>query len=190
MVVKEKSNTAHKATTLFIKATIDLKWDAAELAAFSTKLARYNVSLKAYQATFQLERSPIVSETGDDANIGDFSNNQGISMSTPPRNLSANTSLLPMSADTSPTNPGPSSATMLDFSQESRPCTTPKQRRKNQNQLLDNISGTDQVNVKATQQTKTSSTKNRIEPLKKPDSPLKSRLHDIFQSQEYPYRHI
>ncbi|CAF4179783.1 unnamed protein product [Rotaria magnacalcarata] len=62
VLAKEKLNGAHKATTFFIKTTIDPKWDAAQLAAFTIQLARYNISLKSYKASLQLERSSVVNE--------------------------------------------------------------------------------------------------------------------------------
>ncbi|CAF4579188.1 unnamed protein product [Rotaria socialis] len=62
VLAKEKLNGAHKATTFFIKTTIDPKWDAAQLAAFTIQLARYNISLKSYKESLQLERSSVVNE--------------------------------------------------------------------------------------------------------------------------------
>ncbi|CAF3624863.1 unnamed protein product [Rotaria socialis] len=190
VLAKEKSNGAHKATTFFIKTTIDPKRDAAQLAAFTIQLARYNISLKSYKESLQLERSSVVNEAQYGENVDELLTNQDISMSSPPRSPSSNGSTLPMSTETSPTKHIVSSNTILGFNQEGKQFTTPTQRRKNQNTPIPNVSTSDQFNAKVIQHTKTSNTKNRIEPLQKPTSPLTSPQRNVYQSQEYAYKYM
>ncbi|CAF4088590.1 unnamed protein product, partial [Rotaria magnacalcarata] len=103
VLTKEKVSGAHKATTYFIKTIIDTNWDPSILAAFSNKLAKYNVSLKSYQASLLTSRSPIASDTEDDTNMDASPKRQDILMSSPRPPLSSQASPLPMSTDTSPT---------------------------------------------------------------------------------------
>ncbi|CAF1385191.1 unnamed protein product [Rotaria sordida] len=66
---KEKTTGAQRATTYFSKVPIDPKWNAEQLTTFSNKLANFNVSLMAYQASFTHEASVSTTETEDEESM-------------------------------------------------------------------------------------------------------------------------
>ncbi|CAF2987056.1 unnamed protein product [Rotaria sp. Silwood2] len=68
-LTKEKASSAHRATTYFSKVPIDAEWNAEQLVAFSNKLAKLNVSLMAYQASFTSEASVTTTETEDEESM-------------------------------------------------------------------------------------------------------------------------
>ncbi|CAF1954110.1 unnamed protein product, partial [Rotaria magnacalcarata] len=154
VLTKEKVSGAHKATTYFIKTIIDTNWDPSILAAFSNKLAKYNVSLKSYQASLLTSRSPIASDKDDETNMDASPKRQDILMSSPRPPLSSQASPLPMSTDTSPTTPIASSITVLGFDRAQRSFASPKQRHRKQTKPTDNLPAPDQITTQGVLQTK------------------------------------
>ncbi|CAF4639242.1 unnamed protein product, partial [Rotaria sp. Silwood2] len=86
LLTKEKASGAHRATTYFSKVPIDAKWNAEQLAAFSKKLANFNVSLMAYQASFTPEASVTTTETEDEESMDASPSREDVpsAMSPPP----------------------------------------------------------------------------------------------------------
>ncbi|CAF2827626.1 unnamed protein product [Rotaria sp. Silwood2] len=85
-LTKEKTTSSHKAATYFSKVVIDPNWDTETLNSFSKKLAQYNISLKAYQASFNTEPSTYTTEeetTGDDNSMDLSPSREDIVISPP-----------------------------------------------------------------------------------------------------------
>ena len=166
---------------------IDPRWDAATLALFSNKLAAYNVSVKAYQESFQTEAIGATSEPeGEDDSMDVSPSGEDVSRSSPipalPPRIAVQTTASSNITHSFLTPPLPPRS---------------KQLQRAQRQSTD-ISSTavppapQNVKHSAVVQPKK---KNRIEPIQKPMTTFRSPRRDIVRSPskdsvQSPRRHL
>ncbi|CAF4097042.1 unnamed protein product [Rotaria sordida] len=180
-LTKEKTTGAQRATTYFSKVPIDPKWNAEQLTTFSNKLANFNVSLMAYQASFTPEASVSTTETEDEESMDASPSRDDVPTAMSPPPLPPRDSI----------HTTASSYASLGF--ELPPPTTRVQSQQrtetpgSQFFLPSDKTTTEQFIKPHTLQVRK---KNRIEPIEKPTSPYTSPRRDILPSQEYQYQNI
>ncbi|CAF3172801.1 unnamed protein product, partial [Rotaria sp. Silwood2] len=178
---KEKASGAHRATTYFSKVPIDAKWNAEQLAAFSNKLAKLNVSLMAYQASFTPEASVTTTETEDEESMDASPSREDVPSAMSPPPVPAR---------------DPIQATVSLYANVGFELPPPTTRVRSQQRtetaasnvfLIPDKTTTEHFTKQHTFQVKN---KNRIEPIQKPTSPYTSPRRKILPSQEYQYHNI
>ncbi|CAF2977012.1 unnamed protein product [Rotaria sp. Silwood2] len=180
-LTKEKASGAHRATTYFSKVPIDAKWNAEQLAAFSNKLAKLNVSLMAYQASFTPEESVTTTETEDEESMDASPSREDVPSAMSPPPVPAR---------------DPIQATVSLYANVGFELPPPTTRVRSQQRtetaasnvfLIPDKTTTEHFTKQHTFQVKN---KNRIEPIQKPTSPYTSPRRKILPSQEYQYHNI
>lgn len=194
---KEKQIGAHKATTYFTKIPINPKWDATTLTTFSNKLAKYNVSIQAYQSSFETEPSVCSIET--EVSIGNIETEAEVEIDIDDNSMDLSPSREDIISPPPPARPPRATLPPTVPLTKNRGFLTPppprsvKTLQRQQTQAVDFISTVGVVTSQkhmylAASQKKT---KNRIEPLVLPTSPFRSPRRDIpQQSQEYLYQNL
>ncbi|CAF2620250.1 unnamed protein product [Rotaria sp. Silwood2] len=181
LLTKEKASGAHRATTYFSKVPIDAKWNAEQLAAFSKKLANFNVSLMAYQASFTPEASVTTTETEDEESMDASPSREDVPSAMSPPPVPAR---------------DPIQATVSLYANvgfELPPPTTRVRSQQRTETAASNVFLTpDKITTEhfTKQHTFQVKNKNRIEPIQKPTSPYTSPRREILPSQEYQYHKI
>ncbi|CAF1536666.1 unnamed protein product, partial [Adineta ricciae] len=183
MLTKEKQTGAHRATTFFTKVLIDPAWDSNTLNSFCNRLAKYNVSYEAYQASTIAELNP--SPPNNDKEADDEDNQMDAS---PYRERAQKTSTSPPTPPTI-TSPPPlrslrtSVPTNRSLQNENIPpnntldyhITTPTTSRRLTNTTdATTMSNTRSPSRRITPPNQQPKKKNRIEPIDFPMSPMQS----------------